>query len=196
MPDESEKRLLERLRRRDEAAFNALVRQHEGRVFRLLVRMLGDRGEAEDLAQEVFITVFKSIDTFRGDSELGTWIYRIAANHSKNRLKYLGRRARGSQKAFDEIDPMHAGGEGIGAEKIARPDELAQGHEAEAMLRRALLALDAEQREVLVLRDLENLTYEEIQTITGLAEGTVKSRLHRARLSLQALMRTMREGDE
>lgn len=196
MPDDAEKRLLERLRMRDEAAFNELVRRHEGRVFRLLVRMLGDRAEAEDLAQEVFITVFKSIETFRGDSELGTWIYRIAANHSKNRVKYLGRRARSAQRTFDEIDPAHAGGEALAAEKIARPDELAQGHEVEGMLKRALAALDPEQREVLVLRDLENLTYEEIQTITGLAEGTVKSRLHRARLSLGERMRTMREGDE
>ena len=92
---DDERRLVERLVRRDEAAFNELVRRNQAVVFRLLLRMLGDRAEAEDVAQEVFVSVFKSIESFRGDSSLSTWLYRIAANHGKNRFKSLARRARG-----------------------------------------------------------------------------------------------------
>src|SRR5688572_15386744 len=103
MPEGYEEQLVERLKRRDEAAFNELVTLYKARIFRLVLRMLGDRAEAEDLAQEVFITVFKSIDGFRGDSKLSTWLYRVATNHCKNRIKYLDRRARGKKRELDEI---------------------------------------------------------------------------------------------
>src|SRR5687768_10374102 len=102
MADGDEDKLVERLKRRDEAAFNELVRLYQVKIFRLVFRMLGDRAEAEDLAQEVFVTVFKSIDGFRGDSKLSTWLYRVATNHCKNRIKYLGRRARGAKKELDD----------------------------------------------------------------------------------------------
>src|SRR5262249_41616352 len=103
MPEGYEEQLIERLKRRDELPFNELVRLYETRVFRLVLRMLGDRAEAEDVAQEVLITVFKSIDGFRGDSKLSTWLYRVVTNHCKNRIKYLECRARGKKKEFDEI---------------------------------------------------------------------------------------------
>ena len=86
MTPTDEERLLERLRRRDEAAFNQLVLTHQASVYRLLLRMLGDAAEAEDLAQEVFVTVFKAIESFRGESRLSTWIHRIAQNYGCNRL--------------------------------------------------------------------------------------------------------------
>src|SRR5262249_1213577 len=84
--------LLRRLRERDERAFKEMVEAYQDRIFNLLFRMIGKREEAEDLAQEVFVTVFKSIDQFRGDSKLSTWLYRVAVNHCKNRIKYLARR--------------------------------------------------------------------------------------------------------
>ena len=83
MPEGYEQKLVARLKRRDEAAFNELIKLYQARIFRLVFRMLGDRAEAEDVAQEVFITVFKSIDGFRGDSKLSTWLYRVATNHCK-----------------------------------------------------------------------------------------------------------------
>ncbi|HMR80742.1 MAG TPA: sigma-70 family RNA polymerase sigma factor, partial [Polyangiaceae bacterium] len=100
--DESESRFIERLRKRDERAFNELVQLYEQRVFRLVFRMLGRRDEAEDMAQEVFVQVFKAIDSFRGDAKLGTWVYRIAVNLCKNRIKYLARRHEGAQQ---ELEP-------------------------------------------------------------------------------------------
>src|SRR5258708_5333532 len=86
-PDDTEARLIEQLVARDERAFSALVRAYERRVFALMLRMIGNRAEAEDLAQEVFVQVFKAIASFRGDSKLSTWIYRIAINLCKNRSK-------------------------------------------------------------------------------------------------------------
>ena len=94
--------LLRRLRARDERAFEEVVVLYRDRVFGLILRMLGNREEAEDLAQEVFITVLKSIDSFRGESKFSTWLYRIAANHTKNRMKYLSRRAHKLTSEYDE----------------------------------------------------------------------------------------------
>jgi RNA polymerase sigma-70 factor (ECF subfamily) len=201
MPEGYEAKLVERLKRRDEAAFNELVRLYETKIFRLVLRMLGgDRAEAEDLAQEVFVTVFKSIDSFRGESKLSTWIYRVAANHSKNRIKYLHRRTRGGRKEFDETadrDALESGSMATSAQ-VPRPDSMAEAKEVEGIIQIALGVLDLEQRELVILRDIENLTYEEIQDVTGLPEGTVKSRLHRARNALQEkveeLMRAKDKG--
>lgn len=187
MPEGYEQKLVERLQRRDEAAFNELVRLYQGKIFRLVFRMLGDRAEAEDLAQEVFVTVFKSIDGFRGDSKLSTWLYRVATNHCKNRIKYLNRRARGQKKELDEIadrDALESATMSTSAQ-VHRPDDMATARQTESIVQQALSELPEDQRELVVLRDIENMTYEEIQSVTGLPEGTVKSRLHRARLALQ-----------
>jgi len=192
---DSDEALVERLKRRDEAAFNVLVSRHQGRVYRLLLRLLGDPAEAEDVAQEVFVTVFKAIDGFRGDSQLSTWLFRITVNHGKNRLKYHARRARDAQR---ELTEATTGGDGLltTGSVPERPDQKAEALQAERLLRVALARLDDEQRELVVLRDVENLSYEEIQQQTGLPIGTVKSRLHRARLALTEHYRTLSEGDE
>ncbi|MGF1467955.1 MAG: sigma-70 family RNA polymerase sigma factor [Sandaracinaceae bacterium] len=195
MADGLEERLVARLRRRDEAAFNELVRTYQARIYGLVYRMLGDREEAEDLAQEVFITVFKSIDGFRGDAKLSTWLYRVATNHCKNRIKYLERRARGRKKEFDEI-AEHAALESATmnpTSPVARPDHLVEAYQKERILQDALVALDEEHRTLIVLRDIDHLSYEEIQGITGLPAGTVKSRLHRARHALRDLVRRRSE---
>ncbi|MEM9189810.1 MAG: sigma-70 family RNA polymerase sigma factor [Myxococcota bacterium] len=198
MPDGYEAKLVERLKRRDEAAFNELIELYQGRIFRLVFRMLGDRGEAEDLAQEVFVTVFKSIDSFRGDSKLSTWLYRVATNHCKNRIKYLGRRARGNKKEFDEFADREAIESATMATsaQLPRPDEMANAKQTESFIRQARGELDDEQRQLVVLRDIENLTYDEIQKVTNLAEGTVKSRLHRARQALQKRVVELQQGKE
>ena len=193
MPEGDEEKLIERLQRRDEAAFNELVRLYEAKVFHLVLRMIGDRAEAEDVAQEVFITVFKSIDGFRGDAKLSTWLYRVATNHCKNRIKYLGRRARGQKQVFDELserDAIESATMQTSA-TVPRPDEAVEGRQTEHIVQRALGLIDDEHRELIVLRDLEGLSYEEIQGITGLAEGTVKSRLHRARVALKNAVDTL-----
>jgi len=196
MSDAEEAELVQRLKRQDEVAFNQLVTVYQGRVYRLVFRMLNDQQEAEDLAQEVFVTVFKSIGTFRGDSKLSTWLYRVAANHAKNRLKYLSRRARGRKQQFDEVgdrDAIESSSMSTSA-PIPGPEAVMQGRQMEDFVRHALSELPEEQRELVVLRDIENLTYDEIQQVTGLAAGTVKSRLHRARLALVSRVKELAGG--
>ncbi len=188
--DNDEASFVQRLRARDERAFNVLVRTYEGRVFGLILRMIGNRAEAEDLAQEVFVQVFKAIDQFRGDSKLSTWVYRITVNICKNRYKYLQRRHTNQQQELEPLAervPMsNARGTTVG--EVARPDELLVGRQVERAVQNAILQLEPDFREALVLRDVEDLNYEEIAQITGVPEGTVKSRIHRARAQLRALV--------
>ncbi len=187
LPDEPESRLIERLAARDERAFNELVRAYERRVLTLVMRMLGNAAEAEDVAQEVFVQVFKAIGTFRGDSKLSTWIYRIAINLCKNRVKYL--KVRHTEKQDELGDAEEKGALGgsrrgnVGA--LERPDEMMSGKQVEQIVQRAILELEPTFRECLVLRDVEELSYEQIEEITGLPIGTVKSRIHRARAQLR-----------
>jgi RNA polymerase sigma-70 factor (ECF subfamily) len=180
-----ERMLLARLRERDERAFRELVEEHRDRVFNLTYRMLGNRAEAEDIAQEVFIAVFKTVDQFREESKLSTWIYRVAVNHCKNRIKYLARR---HQRDHDELDEtMAADGGGAPTQPSAprRPDRQVEGAQLEKIMLEAIAELEEDHRVLVVLRDVEELSMEEICEITGLPDGTVKSRLHRARLALR-----------
>lgn len=173
----------------DGGAFDALVVLFTDRVFGVAFRMLGDRAEAEDLTQEVFVTLHHSLGTFRGESKLSTWIYRITKNRCLNRLKFLKRRRVGEHADLSDpvvenacVDPLtRAGGRQDPHNKL--------GHgELSALLEGCLLELPEEQRSLVVLRDLEDLSYDEIVEVTGLALGTVKSRLHRARAALAKLL--------
>jgi len=179
--------LLVRLKRRDEKAFNELVIAYEQKVYRLVWRMLASREEAEDMTQEVFVQVFKNIEHFRGDSKLSTWIYRIAVNQTRNRSKYLTRRKHKSHSdiSSDEGSLLHNEAQGITTGETSRPDQVAMGKQAERIVVDCLAELEPSFREILVLRDVECLSYEEVGAITGLAAGTVKSRLHRARVLLK-----------
>ena len=179
-----ERSLLRRLRDRDERAFRELLEAHRDRVYNITFRMLGNRAEAEDVAQEVFITVFKTIDTFREEARFSTWLYRVTVNHCKNRIKYLSRR---HDRDRDELDDTTGNGVNgsIGAPVPAAPDRALAGAQMEKLMQEAIAALDEDQRAVVVLRDIEDLSIEEICDITGLPDGTVKSRLHRARLVLR-----------
>jgi RNA polymerase sigma-70 factor (ECF subfamily) len=187
MEPRDELELIRRLQLRDEKAFVQCVRTYQDKVYGLIYRMLGNHAEAQDVAQEVFVTVFKSIDGFRGDSKLSTWLYRIAANHCKNRIKYLRRRAHKTTTDLDahaERALQDGNGSTLG-ESHAGPAEVLEGAQLEQIVQRAIEKLDEEPRLLLVLRDVEEMSYEEIMQVTGLPEGTVKSRLHRARQALK-----------
>ena len=183
--DANESRFIERLQRRDERAFLELVQLYQARVYKLVLRMVGRPDEAEDMAQEVFVQVFKAVGTFRGDSKLSTWIYRIAVNLCKNRLKVLARRRSEVEYEAAEERAELAASRGTQSD-LSRPDQWVEGYQLEHIVERAILELDPDFREILVLRDVENLSYEELSLITGLTDGTVKSRLHRARAMLKA----------
>ena len=186
----AERLLIGRLKERDEQAFDEIVRLHGDKVFSLVYRMIGNRAEAEDIAQEVFITVFKTIETFRGEAKFSTWLLRIAANQSKNRIKYLARRA-------TDPDGLDGGGGGdvAAAPNVATlqgqvdgPDVIVEAAELDKLMQAAIAELDEEQRLLVVLRDVEEMSYQEIGEITSLPDGTIKSRLHRARMAIKEYM--------
>lgn len=184
--------LIARLRRKDPSAFEALVRAHQDRVYDFCVRMLTDREEAFDLTQEIFISVHKNLDKFRADAKLTTWIYRIARNHCLNRLKYLKRRGRGRSDEYGESNELSiTESQGGGPQQ---PDDAVQGKNDRALVHRAIQELDEDQRSLVVLRDVEGLSYEEIMDITELPEGTVKSRLHRAREKLAGILTRLEQS--
>jgi len=185
---ELERSLLRRLRDRDERAFRELVNDHRDRVFNITYRMLGNRHEAEDVAQEVFITVFKTIETFREESKFSTWLYRVTVNHCKNRIKYLARRHDRDRDELDETSQQQNGAVNGAPVRAKHPDKALESAQMEKLLQEAIASLDDDQRAVVILRDVEDLSIEEICEITGLPDGTVKSRLHRARLVLRKKM--------
>jgi RNA polymerase sigma-70 factor (ECF subfamily) len=190
LPDLDEAKLIERLVARDERAFNDLVRAYDRRVFALVLRMIGNRAEAEDLAQEVFVQVFKAIGSFRGESKLSTWIYRIAVNLCKNRSKYLKVRHTDEQDELEAVAERVPMGEVRRANvgQVERPDEMMAGKQVEHIVQQAILQLPEAFRECLVLCDVEELSLKEIVEITRLPEGTVKSRIHRARAQLKEIV--------
>lgn len=190
-PPSEEARLVAALKRGDEAAFGQFVQLHQNRVFGLCLRMLGNPEEAEDLAQEVFLTVFKAIGSFRAESRLSTWLYRITRNHCLNRIKFLKRRAHERKQPLEDTRQADLAGQHIDrpvAGRVDRPDRLVEGRQMEAIIQAQIDLLSPEHKELIILRDLEHLSYDEIQEITGLAQGTVKSRLHRARIDLARRM--------
>lgn len=181
-----ERRLIRRLQQRDEKAFREIVELYGDQVYNLTYRMMGSREDAEDLAQEVFITVFKSIDSFRGDSKLSTWLYRVTINHCKNRIKYLARRHDRQKSEYEDGATRQGVDGGLTAPTaLPRPDKHIEGMELEGLMQECIASLEEEHRLLIVLRDVQELSYEEISAITNLPEGTVKSRLHRARMALR-----------
>jgi RNA polymerase sigma-70 factor (ECF subfamily) len=181
------------LKRRDERAFTEFVGRYQREVFGVVARIVGDRQEAEDVSQEVFVTVFKKIDGFRGDASLRTWLLKIARNHARSRLRFRKRRKYRAHDSWDDVEP----GSRTELNRLARPDERAVAEELEFAARRAFLTLSADAREVLTLRDLNGLKYDEIADILELPVGTVRSRLFRARKEWRAAIESLRErGDE
>ncbi|MFN8091299.1 MAG: sigma-70 family RNA polymerase sigma factor [Vicinamibacteria bacterium] len=181
-------------RRGDPAAFARLVALHESMVFNLAARLLGDGEEARDVAQEVFLQVYRTLGRFEGRSSLKTWIYRIVVNQCHNRRRFWHRRGRDREEALDEglAAPDRVGG---GAWQ-ASPYQQAVAGERARRVQRALLGLRFDQRTVLVLREIEGLSCEEVAGALGIPEGTVKSRLSRAREALRERLLGVIEGGE
>jgi RNA polymerase sigma-70 factor (ECF subfamily) len=177
---DDDRRLCARVAGGDAEAFEALVLRHQHRVYSFCLRLLGDPAEAEDLAQDVFLTVYRSAATFRGEARFTTWLLRIAKNQSLNRIKYLERRGRKLERSIEDIGDDGAMEDG----REKRPDAVLEGGQTAALVQGAIATLGDEHRVVLVLRDVEDLSYEEIADITGLPVGTVKSRIHRGRSQL------------
>ena len=179
---------IEKLKRGDAAAFEKLVQERSGEIFGLLYRLTENSEEARDLTQETFLRAFQSIAHFRGDSDLRTWIYRIAINQARNRWRWWRRRRR---EATISIDAPEIGGGRLGLVATLKsptakdPEQDAIASERERALMKALSNLRRVYRETVVLRDIEGFAYDEIAATLQISVGTVKSRLARGRQELR-----------
>jgi RNA polymerase sigma-70 factor, ECF subfamily len=184
----SDEELVRRFNNGDREAFSDLVRRFQDRIYSLCLRWMHEPAIAEEVAQDVFIAVFKSLHGFRGEAKFSTWIFRVATNHCKNRRIYQQRRQK------DRHEPLEGRGTDDDAPVRQHADEgpgtdrRIQRSEAERLLHQALEKLDENHRTILLLRDVEDLSYEEIADILDLPRGTVKSRLHRARAELARVL--------
>ncbi len=185
--------LVARCRDGDPAAFARIVALHESMVFSLAGRLLGSAEEARDVAQEVFLQVYRRLGRFEGRSSLKTWIYRIVVNQCHNRRRFWHRHGRDREEALDERFASPATHRD---DWQASPYEQARRRERARKVQAALLQLTFEQRSVIVLREVEGLSCEEVAVALGIPDGTVKSRLSRAREALrQRLVGLLEEGD-
>jgi len=181
--------LVQRCAEGDESACADLVAEHQRMVIQLALNLLGDRDEALDLSQEVFLRVFRTIHRFRGQSSLRTWIYRIAVNQARNRHRFWRRRHRADQVSLDQHLADHGDLISVGQ---ATPERVLAQKELATQLNQALDGLPFDQRIAIVLREIDGLSYEEIAYSLGVAVGTVKSRLTRARQALRSELREAR----
>jgi RNA polymerase sigma-70 factor (ECF subfamily) len=165
--------LVARCRRQEPAAFEELYRQHAGRVFNLARRMAGSRSEGEDLLQDIFVLVFRKLESFKGESSLGTWIYRLATNHCLDHLRSRENRTRqlSDPLAEDDVRAASRSARPLGAERLD--------------LERAIARLPPGYRAAFVLHDVEGFEHHEVAAILGVAEGTSKSQVHKARLKIR-----------
>lgn len=176
-----DKELIQSIQKGDRLAFNQLVLKYRTRVMGVATRMLGDRGEAEDLAQDVFVKVYRSMPGFRGASLFSTWLFRITTNSCLNQKR--------SRRPETQISNGADGPELAVADPSSNPHHLLEQKELKIVLEKSIQSLPEEQRIVLILRDIEGLSYEAIADSLELELGTVRSRLHRARLQVQASIR-------
>lgn len=179
---------IDRLRAGDAACFEKLVTERTPDVYGLLLRLTQDAEEARDLTQETFLQAFRNIGNFRGEADLKTWLYRIALNQARNRVRWWRRRHRASTISLDSDASGEANSSLYDSLPRARgdnPEQAALTQEREQMLFAALDKLGHRQREIVILRDIEGLSYEEVANAVGTTVGTVKSRLSRARAELR-----------
>jgi RNA polymerase sigma-70 factor (ECF subfamily) len=171
--------LAKRCRDGDADAFEELYRQHAGRLYNLTFRMVGSEPEAEDLLQEVFLHAFRKLDSFRGDSSLGTWLYRLGMNQCLDYLR--GRQAKMSH-ATDSLDDEDAA-------EPAAPMPATPIAVNRMDLERAIAKLPGGCRAAFLLHDVEGFEHHEVATILGVSEGTSKSQVHKARMKLRGLLK-------
>ncbi len=178
---------LDRVHSKDSISFDELFDRYNSMVFTLAYQILGDREEALDVAQDVFLTIYCKLNSFRGDSSLKTWIYSIAVHRASNRFRWWNRlRRRGTVSLEEHLSQKPDQDYSINLKSsIQSPEEALISLEEREQIARWLQALPIEQRVAVILRDIEGLTYEEIADSMGISMGTVKSRIARGREMLK-----------
>lgn len=185
---ETDEDLVRRAKRGDSRAFGELVSRYQDRVFAQCLRWLGDARIAEDVAQDVFIAAFRAMPRFREEARFSTWIFRITVNHCKNRRLHNTRRKTDRHEPLEGLPRGDDGPERQLPAETLGTEAATHRSEAEELLQAALEQLEDTQRDIILLRDIQDLSYEEIADILELPRGTVKSRLHRARAELARIL--------
>ncbi|MBN2288482.1 MAG: sigma-70 family RNA polymerase sigma factor [Candidatus Glassbacteria bacterium] len=191
VPDDSE--LVEQARTGSQAAFRSLFDRYHARIYRLAASLTGSSDDAHDLAQQTFIRAFSSLAGFKQQSSFYTWLYRIALNATTDYRRKQARKLE-TEAAWESPESLR-GLEKTAAPAEQSPDEQVYRRELAAAIRKAIGTLSREHREILVLREINGLSYSEIAEITGLEPGTVMSRLHYARKNLAATLRQWNISD-
>jgi RNA polymerase sigma-70 factor (ECF subfamily) len=189
--DQNEQSLLEKAKAGDVAAFEELIEAYQKKVFNLALRMIGNADDAADLAQEAFIRIYKAISGFKEQSSFSTWVYRITTNVCLDEI-----RKRKNRKVISLDEEIHMDDSEMKrqvASDAPRPDETAEREELRRIVNDAINSLPDEQRTAITLRDLHGMSYEEIARILDCPDGTVKSRINRARQALKNLLSSKRE---
>ena len=184
-PEVSDQELIARCRAGDESAFDELVRRHQGRAFNMAWQLLRNREDALEVAQDAFVRIYKGLDSFRGECAFTTWLHQIVVNLAHNKHRWWRRRGRLETETLDTEDRQFAA-------PTIPPDTAAAQREFVRMLNTRIAELPAQYREVLVLRNVEDLSYEEIAVVLQCEVGTVKSRIARAREALRESMKDER----
>jgi RNA polymerase sigma-70 factor (ECF subfamily) len=187
----ADRALVERFRQGDRAAFNELVARHSEQVYKLAHNLTGNSGDAEDAAQEAFLRIYRSLGRFRGASAFTTWLYRVVVNVCIDEMKRRRRRPipASSLKDDDTYDIAAC----APAHQTPNPvHELERSHRDE-IVRKAVNSLPPHLRFVVILCDMQGLSYEEAASALGAGVGTIKSRLHRARMALRDALEPYRE---
>jgi RNA polymerase sigma-70 factor, ECF subfamily len=184
-----QKEVIERCRAGDPKAFEEIVSHSQKRVFNIGYRILGNAEEAKEVAQEVFLSVFESIKDLREEGKFDSWLVQITLNHCRNRWKYLKRRHYFSS---DSLDDPYETEDGEMPKQMEHPSDNPEALYEKKMIhefiQKGLLNLKEEQRELIVLRDLQGFSYEEIGELFRCPVGTVKSKIHRARMDLKKIL--------
>jgi len=184
-----QKEVIENCKAGDESAFAEIVLTYQKKVFNIAYRMLGNREEAKELSQEVFLSVSESIKDLREEIKFEPWLTQITLNHCRNRWKYLKRRHYFKTDSLnDPIETEDGEMERQVYDPSGNPETLFEKKMIRQFVQRGLLKLKEDQREMIVLRDLQGYSYEEIGRLLSLPEGTIKSRLHRARMDLKGIL--------
>lgn len=179
--------LLEGLRQGVEAAYEELLAQYQQPVYNLVFRLLNDPSETADVLQEVFLKVFRSVHNFRGQSSLKTWIYRIAVNEAYNQRRWFTRHRKQEVGLEAEEEGSRCYRDTL-SDPGRTPFDLAAGSETHALIEQALSELNPTFRTAVVLRDIEDLSYDEIAEVLNISLGTVKSRILRGREALRKIL--------
>ena len=173
-------------RKGDIEAFGELVERNQKKMLNIAYRMLGDYDEACDVVQEAFLAAYKSLNKFKAEAMFSTWLYRIVVNYTKNRLKQRKSLAKHEGGSLDDSTQGQGGCAAcLSATSAGNPAELLEQRERETNVQKCIAALEVEYREVLVMRDIQGFSYEEIRDVLQIPDGTVKSRLSRARVALK-----------